>query len=339
VAVEKHFEDFHEDQFDFHAYCIRKSTFRAYRDFLKWEDKVWAHELYCNASEAIVGIYLHLNDHPTTENGDEPEELASMSAVDRKKAKAMARKKKKKEDASEKKDNLVTQDSKIAGSVTATKTNLVEIDVEGLELLNRNPLDEAKQFVATLVKYAPHRIATWILQYDIAARRGRWLMALQALFKAHAINPFDGELFSRLVDFLNRQPMLNSFDGEPTNDPVGEIVKKGVERLLGGKIVSFEEFIAAKVESIIATNCTPLSARLSISKSCYDSRIWNPIKACSFLLSTTVDGHGASVDILRNSVCFLQELGDEVRDNLEQWKSKIRERFPLSKDPIFSATM
>ena len=28
--VEKHFADFDEDQFDFHSYCIRKMTLRAY---------------------------------------------------------------------------------------------------------------------------------------------------------------------------------------------------------------------------------------------------------------------------------------------------------------------
>ena len=28
--VERHFADFDEDQFDFHSYCIRKMTLRAY---------------------------------------------------------------------------------------------------------------------------------------------------------------------------------------------------------------------------------------------------------------------------------------------------------------------
>lgn len=42
-ATIRHFEEIHEDQFDFHPYCLRKSTFRAYVAFLRMQDKVWSH--------------------------------------------------------------------------------------------------------------------------------------------------------------------------------------------------------------------------------------------------------------------------------------------------------
>ncbi len=35
LAVSKHFFDINEDQFDFHGYCIRKMTLRAYIDMLR----------------------------------------------------------------------------------------------------------------------------------------------------------------------------------------------------------------------------------------------------------------------------------------------------------------
>jgi N-alpha-acetyltransferase 15/16, NatA auxiliary subunit len=35
AAVEKHFADFAEDQFDFHTYCVRKMTLRAYVEVLR----------------------------------------------------------------------------------------------------------------------------------------------------------------------------------------------------------------------------------------------------------------------------------------------------------------
>ena len=38
-----HFDDINESQFDFHPYCVRKSTFRAYVAFLRMQDKVWSH--------------------------------------------------------------------------------------------------------------------------------------------------------------------------------------------------------------------------------------------------------------------------------------------------------
>ena len=40
LAVEKHFGDFVEDQFDFHSYCVRKMTLRAYVQMLRMEDRL-----------------------------------------------------------------------------------------------------------------------------------------------------------------------------------------------------------------------------------------------------------------------------------------------------------
>lgn len=36
LAVEKHYADITEDQFDFHSYCLRKMTLRAYIEMLKF---------------------------------------------------------------------------------------------------------------------------------------------------------------------------------------------------------------------------------------------------------------------------------------------------------------
>jgi peptide alpha-N-acetyltransferase len=44
VAIEKHFDDFADDQFDFHTYCIRKMTLRAYVAVLRLEDHIWGHK-------------------------------------------------------------------------------------------------------------------------------------------------------------------------------------------------------------------------------------------------------------------------------------------------------
>ena len=46
TAVQKHFADFQEDQFDFHTYCARKSTLRAYMAMLRMQDTIFAHPSY-----------------------------------------------------------------------------------------------------------------------------------------------------------------------------------------------------------------------------------------------------------------------------------------------------
>jgi hypothetical protein len=42
----KHFGDFVEDQYDFHHYCMRKATLRAYCDMLTMADGLQAHGFY-----------------------------------------------------------------------------------------------------------------------------------------------------------------------------------------------------------------------------------------------------------------------------------------------------
>ena len=51
--VEKHFADFDEDQFDFHSYCIRKMTLRAYVRLYCSSDE---HRSYGNTSSCGVEL-------------------------------------------------------------------------------------------------------------------------------------------------------------------------------------------------------------------------------------------------------------------------------------------
>lgn len=46
LATVKHFDDFVEDQFDFHAYCVRKMTLRAYVQMLRMEDSIHKNIFY-----------------------------------------------------------------------------------------------------------------------------------------------------------------------------------------------------------------------------------------------------------------------------------------------------
>lgn len=46
TAVAKHFSDISEDQFDFHSYCVRKMTLRAYIGLLRLEDELYGHPFF-----------------------------------------------------------------------------------------------------------------------------------------------------------------------------------------------------------------------------------------------------------------------------------------------------
>lgn len=45
------FTDFTEDQFDFHSYCVRKLTLRAYLGLLRLEDRLHHHPFYMRVRE------------------------------------------------------------------------------------------------------------------------------------------------------------------------------------------------------------------------------------------------------------------------------------------------
>lgn len=64
LHVFKHFEDFQEDQFDFHTYCLRKMTLRAYVEMLRMEDNLYHHMYYSKAAWGAIEAYLLLLDEP-----------------------------------------------------------------------------------------------------------------------------------------------------------------------------------------------------------------------------------------------------------------------------------
>ncbi|KAJ3079465.1 N-alpha-acetyltransferase 15, NatA auxiliary subunit [Quaeritorhiza haematococci] len=58
--IEKHFIDIYDDQFDFHSYCLRKTTLRSYISLLRLEDRLRNHPFYFKAAVGAVGVYLRL---------------------------------------------------------------------------------------------------------------------------------------------------------------------------------------------------------------------------------------------------------------------------------------
>lgn len=54
LGVSKHFEDFVEDQFDFHGYCIRKMTLRSYIELLRMEDTLYGELSFSKVCERLA---------------------------------------------------------------------------------------------------------------------------------------------------------------------------------------------------------------------------------------------------------------------------------------------
>ena len=54
LAVEKHYADITEDQFDFHSYCLRKMTLQTYVEMLKFQDRLHSHPYFHKAAAGAI---------------------------------------------------------------------------------------------------------------------------------------------------------------------------------------------------------------------------------------------------------------------------------------------
>lgn len=221
-AVEKHFNDFVEDQFDFHTYCIRKMTLRAYIQILRLCDTIYGHPFFVEAAHGAIACYKALAD----KEGEKAEEEAkvaaanaSMSAADKKKAKralAKARKatfKRKEEEALNAKAHKEDEEREREGTKNGkTKANsgaprAKDEDPFGEKLAEKPALEEAWRFVSILQRYASEDVKTHVAAFDIALRKKKMLLCLQALLKAqkkleHLSAEPKAELSSRRAVFL-----------------------------------------------------------------------------------------------------------------------------------------
>lgn len=323
AAVVKHFDDFQEDQFDFHSYCLRKVTLRAYISVLRFEDVVYGQDFFCEAAAGIIRIYLHLYDIPASNETEEPD-YSNMDASERKKAKAIARKKKK---ASEKKET----EMKAKGEETHQNGNqkpnqkakgaVIDEDPFGLEYLKKDPMEEAKKYSSMLAKFAPKNLETWILQYDVAVRRKKPMLALQALFKARSIDGESSELFVRIVDFAGK---VGSFGD--SSAAVSAVIAAEAPVLLGKQSVG--NFIKSAAVKIRENPLTDLPMRTAVARAIADSKDESIDDTVSLITDGGMDARKVSVETCRAALEVLKSLGSDAAEATKRWTESTRERFP-----------
>ncbi len=68
--INQHFVDIYDDQFDFHVYCLRKSTFRDYVKLIRLEDRIKGHAFWVRSSIAAIRCYLEVISRASIEGAD-----------------------------------------------------------------------------------------------------------------------------------------------------------------------------------------------------------------------------------------------------------------------------
>ncbi|GLU22164.1 hypothetical protein SLE2022_382600 [Rubroshorea leprosula] len=189
LAVEKHYADITEDQFDFHSYCLRKMTLRAYVEMLKFQDRLHSHAYFHKAAARATRCYLKLYDSPLKSPTEEDDDVLKTPAQ-KKKMKKQRKAERAKKEAEER-----NEESSASGMSKSGKRHVkpVDPDPQGEKLLQiEDPLLEASKYLKLLQKNSPDSLETHLLSFEVNMRKQKILLGFQAvkhLLRLDAENP------------------------------------------------------------------------------------------------------------------------------------------------------
>ncbi|KAF2791614.1 N-alpha-acetyltransferas-like protein 15 [Melanomma pulvis-pyrius CBS 109.77] len=221
------FEIWHDDQFDFHSFSLRKGQIRAYVDMVRWEDHLRDHPFFTRAAISAVKIYLTLADNPELGNPDHSSGFDKMDPAERKKAKQKAKKEQEKLDKAEAEKKL-TAAKKANATGADGEPKKEDSDPKGLQLIQtKEPLEASLKFLTPLLEFTPKNIEAQNLGFEVHFRRRKYLLALKSLLAARAIDSENPKVHEQAARF--RQAMDDSKDIPPQ---VSEVIKSQLDAMI-----------------------------------------------------------------------------------------------------------
>mmetsp|Transcript_22425 Transcript_22425/g.38323 ORF Transcript_22425/g.38323 Transcript_22425/m.38323 type:complete len:767 (+) Transcript_22425:46-2346(+) len=223
LSIASHFDDFIEDQFDFHSYCLRKLTLRAYRDLLTMEDRIYSHDNYYNAVCVIVRNYLALYDRPIEEKKNEEERFAGLEGKELTKAKNKWKKEQRKKEAEEQKKKADKERER-----AKRKKQGGDEDPDG-ELLEEieDPLAEAAKFALSLEKWCSDRLDTHLLCFEVFYKKKKYLRSLRSIKKALEMDPSNPIAHNQLIQ-------LALIDASELNEQIRPVFEEERNKITNG---------------------------------------------------------------------------------------------------------
>jgi hypothetical protein len=173
--IQRHFNDIFEDEFDFHAYAIRKVTMRAYVDMLRSHDRLRSHPYYVKAAKKAVEVYLKLFFTPA-EYIVEGVDTSNLPQEER--------------------DNLIKKSIEKAGYVWTPDPK--DPDPLGLQFLKGDYLAEASKFLDPLLKLTSD-IEAFTLGCELYMAKKKYLLVLKCILRIFSVSPEDPNGYYNLV--------------------------------------------------------------------------------------------------------------------------------------------
>ncbi|KAK1175482.1 N-alpha-acetyltransferase 15, NatA auxiliary subunit-like [Acipenser oxyrinchus oxyrinchus] len=262
--IERHFVEITDDQFDFHTYCMRKMTLRSYVDLLKLEDVLRRHPFYFKAARTAIEIYLTLHDNPLTDEHKELEaDTANLSDKELKKLRNKQRRAQKKAQLEEEKKNA-EKEKQLKNQKKKKEDDDEEIGGPKEELIPdklakvENPLEEAIKFLTPLKNLVKNKIETHLLAFEIYFRKEKFLLMLQSMKRAFAIDPHHPWLHQCLVRFFKAVS-----ENKDLPESVLTVLKQEMRRLFG------ETCAKSFNEAFLRKHSTSIPHRVAAAKMMY----------------------------------------------------------------------
>ncbi|KAF8393317.1 hypothetical protein HHK36_021558 [Tetracentron sinense] len=212
LAVEKHYADMTEDQFDFHSYCLRKMTLRAYVEMLKFQDRLHSHAYFHKAAAGAIRCYIQLYDSPLKSATEEDDEMSRLLPSQKKKL----RQKQRKAEARAKKDSEEKngEESSAAGVSKSGKrqhSKPVDLDPHGEKLVQvEDPLLEATKYLKLLQKNSSDSLETHLLSFELNMRKQKILLAFQAVKQLLRLDADNPNSHRCLIRFFHRVGVMSA---------------------------------------------------------------------------------------------------------------------------------
>ncbi|KNC79287.1 hypothetical protein SARC_08319 [Sphaeroforma arctica JP610] len=209
--IEQHFVDINEDQFDFHAYCMRKMTLRSYIQMIRLEDGLRSHSYFKATAMSAIRAYIELAGaraaSPTgvVNTSGESGEGANGSGLSVKEQKKLLSKQRR-EAARAQQAGEATKDNNTREAETKKAQEAVkkeDKDANGTELASTTtPIDEAiKTFLKPLLAHSPNDIDTQRTAAELYMYKKQYVLALKALVAGKQICEDDPGLLVQRVRF------------------------------------------------------------------------------------------------------------------------------------------
>ncbi|KAJ6259075.1 hypothetical protein Dda_5972 [Drechslerella dactyloides] len=219
-AIFKIFEDWTDDQFDFHSFSLRKGMIRAYVDMVRWEDTLWAHPFFRRAAANAIRIYLLLNDKPhlahgslANGTGEEGVDFESLSTADRKKAMKKAKREAQRQEKAAAEAAAKAKDDRRGG-----EEKRQDDDPLGAKLAQTaEPLEKALAWLKPLLEFSPNFLEGQTAGFEVYMKRRKYLLALKCLLAGHALAPEDPVVHEQIVKF---QLFHETFTLAPRDTPL-----------------------------------------------------------------------------------------------------------------------